>query len=211
MRTGYDHLVLVAPFVVISAIGLALAYGLPKYAASHVPQETKKMITSKIAESKSGRVERAVFGAGCFWGVEAAFRQTPGVLSTEVGYAGGTVINPTYEQVCTDTTGHAEVVAVEFDPGQVTYEQLLDVFFANHNPTQLNRQGPDFGKQYRSVVFYADETQKTAAESAKERLAASGKISKPIVTQIAPLTTYFPAEDYHQQYLEKRGLASCHL
>lgn len=211
MRTGYDHLVFVAPLVVITAVGLALAYGLPKYAATTVPQETKKMITNKIAESKSGRVERAVFGAGCFWGVEAAFRQTPGVLSTEVGYAGGTVMNPTYEQVCTNTTGHAEVVAVEFDPGQVTFEQLLDVFFANHNPTQLNRQGPDFGKQYRSVVYYDGDAQKTAAVAAKDRLTASGKFAKPIVTEIAPLTTYFAAEGYHQQYLEKRGLASCHL
>lgn len=215
MRTGYDKLILAAPLIIAVGLAATLSYVLPKFAASSAPsvatQETQKMITNKIAESKSGRVERAVFGAGCFWGVEAAFRQTPGVLSTEVGYAGGTVMNPTYEQVCTDTTGHAEVVAVEFDPGQVTFAQLLDIFFTNHNPTQLNRQGPDFGKQYRSVVFYADEAQQAAATAAKEQLAASGKFSKPIVTQIVPLTTYFPAEGYHQQYLEKRGMASCHL
>jgi peptide-methionine (S)-S-oxide reductase len=208
-RPAYNTVALVA--VGVTAVGLSAAYVLLKYAGTVSQQETKKMVTAKIADSKSGRVERAVFGAGCFWGVEAAFRRTPGVLSTEVGYAGGTLLNPTYEQVCTDTTGHAEVVAVEFDPGQVTYDQLLDVFFNNHNPTQLNRQGPDFGKQYRSAVFYADDAQRQAAEAAKERLAASGKHAKPIVTQIAPLSNYFPAEDYHQQYLEKRGMASCHL
>ena len=216
MRSGFQWLVLAIPLVVAAGGALLLAYVVPRPAAvapspSTSTQETPKVITSKIAESKSGRVERAVFGAGCFWGVEAAFRRTPGVLSTEVGYAGGTVLNPSYEQVCTDTTGHAEVVAVEFDPGQVTFDQLLDVFFANHTPTQLIRQGPDFGKQYRSVVFYADEAQHQAAEAAKTRAGASGKWTSPIVTQIAPLTTYFPAEDYHQQYLEKRGKASCHL
>lgn len=169
------------------------------------------MVTAKIADSKSGRVERAVFGAGCFWGVESAFRSTPGVLKTEVGYAGGSLLNPTYEQVCTDTTGHAEVVAVEFDPAEVSFDQLLDVFWNNHNPTQLNRQGPDFGKQYRTVVFYADDAQRQTAEASKQRLAASGKFSKPIVTEIVPLTNYFPAEGYHQQYLEKRGMTHCHL
>jgi peptide-methionine (S)-S-oxide reductase len=183
----------------------------PSDVAVSPTQEKPKMITSKFAESKSGRVEKAVFGAGCFWGVEAAFRRTPGVLSTTVGYAGGAVVNPTYEQVCTDTTGHAEVVQVEFDPGQITFEQLLEVFWTNHNPTQLNRQGPDFGKQYRSVVFYVDDAQRATAEASKERLAASGKFSKPVVTQIAPLTTFYAGEEYHQQYLEKRGLSHCHL
>lgn len=177
------------------------------------PQHTegKKVVQSKIAESKSGKKAQAVFGAGCFWGVEAAFRRTPGVLLTEVGYAGGSVLKPTYEQVCTDTTGHAEVVRVEYDPEEISFEKLLDVFFDNHNPTQLNRQGPDFGKQYRTVVFFADEAQRTAAEAAKEKLSASGKWPQPIVTQIVPLVNYFPAEDYHQQYLEKRGLSHCHL
>ena len=183
----------------------------PSDVAVSPSQEKPKMITSKFAESKSGRVEKAVFGAGCFWGVEAAFRKTPGVLSTTVGYAGGAVVNPTYEQVCTDTTGHAEVVQVEFDPGQITFEQLLEVFWTNHNPTQLNYQGPDYGKQYRSVVFYVDATQRATAEASKERLAASGKFSKPVVTQIAPLTTFYAGEEYHQQYLEKRGLSHCHL
>ncbi len=183
----------------------------PSDVAVSPSQEKPKMITSKFAESKSGRVEKAVFGAGCFWGVEAAFRKTPGVLSTTVGYAGGAVVNPTYEQVCTDTTGHAEVVQVEFDPGQISFEQLLEVFWTSHNPTQLNRQGPDFGKQYRTVIFYVDDAQRATAEASKERLAASGKFSKPIVTQIAPLTTFYAGEEYHQQYLEKRGLSHCHL
>lgn len=216
MRTAYRIYFL----IVFCLLAVALGAVLPRLAARLktdndegvvVPEETKKMVTAKIAESKSGRVERAVFGAGCFWGVEAEFRRTPGVLKTEVGYAGGTVLNPTYEQICTDTTGHAEVVAVDFDPAEVSFDQLLDVFWANHNPTQLNRQGPDFGKQYRTVVFYADDAQKQTAEASKQRLAESGKFSKPVVTQIVPLTNYFPAEDYHQQYLEKRGLSHCHL
>jgi peptide-methionine (S)-S-oxide reductase len=221
MRTAYKLYFL----IVFCLVAVALGAVLPKIAnrlkagsdegpviePASSSQESKKMVTAKIADSKSGRVERAVFGAGCFWGVEAAFRRTPGVLQTEVGYAGGTVLNPTYEQVCTDTTGHAEVVAVEFDPAEVSFDQLLDVFFSNHNPTQLNFQGPDFGKQYRSVVFYADDAQKQAAEASKQKLAESGKFSKPVVTQIVPLVNYFPAEGYHQQYLEKRGLSHCHL
>jgi peptide-methionine (S)-S-oxide reductase len=224
MSTGKGLLVLVAGLVVVA--GLSAAYRLPRWISSDaatspvstaaqppssVSPEVKKVIQSKIAESKSGKVSQAVFGAGCFWGVEAAFRRTPGVLLTEVGYAGGSVLNPTYEQVCTDTTGHAEVVRVEFDPEEISFEKLLDVFFENHNPTQLNRQGPDFGKQYRTVVFYTDEAQKTAAETAKEKLAASGKFKQPVVTQIVPLINYFPAEGYHQQYLEKKGLTHCHL
>jgi peptide-methionine (S)-S-oxide reductase len=211
MRIDNDYFYAIGPIVVLTVVGVGFAVALPKYAGRLSKQETNKMVTAKIADSKSGRVERAVFGAGCFWGVESVFRETPGVLSTGVGYAGGTVPNPTYEQVCTDTTGHAEVVEVLFDPGQVSYDQLLDVFFNNHNPTQLNRQGPDFGKQYRSVVFYADDAQRVAAEAAKNRAAGSGKFSKPVVTEISPLTTYYPAEDYHQQYNEKRGVKSCHL
>lgn len=153
----------------------------------------------------------ATFGAGCFWGVEAAFRRVPGVTGTAVGYAGGRVENPSYEQVCTDTTGHAEVVQVEFDPAQVAYDQLLEVFWNSHNPTQLNRQGPDFGKQYRSVIFVHDDEQRAAAEASRERLAASGRHARPIVTEIAPAGPFYRAEEYHQQYLEKRGAASCHL
>ena len=152
---------------------------------------------------------QATFGAGCFWGVEVAFRQVPGVIDATVGYAGGTVADPSYEQVCTGRTGHAEVVQVEYDPAQVRYEQLLDVFFANHDPTQLNRQGPDVGTQYRSVIFYHDEAQAQAARAAKDALQASGRHRRPMVTEIVPFSNFFRAEEYHQRYLEKRGLASC--
>jgi peptide-methionine (S)-S-oxide reductase len=155
--------------------------------------------------------EKATFGAGCFWGVEATFRKIPGVLSTAVGYIGGTLENPTYEDVCTDTTGHAEAVEVEFDPAVVSYDALLDVFWNNHDPTTLNRQGPDVGTQYRSAIFYHTPEQKAAAEASKERLDKSGKFPRPIVTEIAPATTFYRAEEYHQRYLEKRGLASCHV
>jgi peptide-methionine (S)-S-oxide reductase len=152
---------------------------------------------------------KATFGAGCFWGVEAAFRQIPGVTGTAVGYEGGAKENPTYHDVCTDRTGHAEVVQVEVDPSKVTYDQLLDVFWENHDPTTLNRQGPDIGTQYRSVIFYHNEKQKAAAEVSKERWQA--KFKRPIVTQIIPAETFYEAEDYHQQYLEKRGLSHCHI
>lgn len=153
--------------------------------------------------------EKATFGAGCFWGVEATFRQISGVTNAIVGYAGGTKENPTYEDVCTDKTGHAEVVEVEFDPAQVKYDQLLDVFWSSHNPTTLNRQGPDVGAQYRSVIFYHSPEQKAAAEASKEKLAASGRFNKPIVTQIELAPKFWPAEDYHQRYLEKRGQTHC--
>ena len=169
------------------------------------------MITNKIADLKSGKVSQATFGAGCFWGVEATFRKLPGVLSTAVGFAGGQTDNPTYKDVCYTDTGHAEVVHVEFDPEQISYAQLVDVFFANHNPTTLNRQGPDVGSQYRSAVFYHDDAQRAAAEAAKQKLGESGRWGRPIVTQIVPFTKFYAAEEYHQQYLEKRGLSSCHL
>ena len=155
--------------------------------------------------------KKATFGAGCFWGVEAAFRQIDGVKKTEVGYEGGTLDNPTYEDVCSHTTGHAEVVEVTYDHEQVSYEQLLDVFWAKHNPTQLNRQGWDVGDQYRSVVFVHDEEQRAAAERSKAELESSGRYKKPVVTVIEPAQTFYVAEDYHQQYLEKRGLSSCHV
>ncbi len=155
--------------------------------------------------------ETATFGAGCFWGVEAEFRRTPGVTATAVGYEGGALDNPTYKDVCTDRTGHAEVVQVEFDPALVSYNDLLKVFWTNHDPTTLNRQGPDFGSQYRSVVFYHSPEQQEQAENSKAALEASGVFKRPIVTQIVPAETFYIAEDYHQQYLEKRGLASCHI
>lgn len=153
--------------------------------------------------------EKATFGAGCFWGVEATFRQIPGVTNAAVGYAGGTKENPTYEDVCTDRTGHAEVVEVDFDPAQVSYEKLLDVFWANHNPTTPNRQGPDVGSQYRSVIFYHSPQQKAAAEASKEKLGQSGKFNSPIVTLIEPASKFWRAEEYHQRYLEKRGQTHC--
>ena len=155
--------------------------------------------------------ELATFGAGCFWGVEVAFRNVKGVKDALVGYLGGTMANPTYKDVCTGRTGHAEVVQVEFDPAEVSYEKLLDVFWENHNPTTLNRQGPDVGTQYRSAIFYHSDEQKRIAEESKARMTASGKFSRPIVTEITPATTFYKAEDYHQRYLEKRGLASCHI
>ena len=156
-------------------------------------------------------MERATFAAGCFWGVEATFRQMPGVTSTRVGYTGGKTENPTYKEVCTDRTGHAEAVEVEFDPAQVTYTQLLKVFFENHDPTQVNRQGPDWGSQYRTAIFFHSPEQQSQAEQFKQELEKAHRYSKPIATQIVPAVTFYPAEDYHQQYLEKRGLASCHI
>jgi peptide-methionine (S)-S-oxide reductase len=153
--------------------------------------------------------EKATFGAGCFWGVEETFRQLPGVLATAVGYAGGNKEKPTYEDVCSDETGHAEVVEVEFDPNKIGYDKLLEVFWSNHNPTQLNRQGPDVGTQYRSVVFYHSPQQKAQAETAKASLEKSGRFSKPVVTQIEPAPTFWRAEEYHQKYLQKRGQTHC--
>jgi peptide-methionine (S)-S-oxide reductase len=153
--------------------------------------------------------EKAMFGAGCFWGVETTFRNIKGVKDAAVGYAGGTTDNPTYEDVCTDETGHAEVVEVEFDPTQVSYEQLLDVFWANHDPTTLNRQGPDVGAQYRSVIFTYSPEQKATAEQSKAEMGAGGRFRRPIVTQIEPAPKFHRAEEYHQRYLEKRGLSHC--
>lgn len=156
-------------------------------------------------------MEKATFGAGCFWGVEAAFRELPGVVDAAVGYLGGTLKNPTYHDVCTDTTGHAEVVEVTYDPKQISYERLLELFWSIHNPTTLNRQGPDVGTQYRSAVFYHTPEQQAAAEKSKQELAASGRFARPIVTEITPASEFYRAEEYHQQYLAKRGLRNCHI
>ena len=156
-------------------------------------------------------MKKATFSAGCFWGVEETFRRIPGVIFTAVGYEGGSFPNPTYHNVCNDETGHAEVVEVEYDPEKVSYEKLLEVFWAAHDPTTLNRQGPDRGTQYRSAVFVHDDEQQVIAETSKKEAQASGRFRRPIVTEIRPATTFWKAEDYHQQYLARRGQSSCHI
>ncbi|MCV0366826.1 MAG: peptide-methionine (S)-S-oxide reductase MsrA [Nitrosopumilus sp.] len=150
---------------------------------------------------------KATFGAGCFWHVEDLFNKTKGIKSTHVGYIGGQLPNPTYEEVCTDQTGHAEAVEVEFDPDEISYEELLDVFWNNHNPTTLNRQGPDVGRQYRSAIFVHDEEQKKIAEKSKQDLENSGRFENPVVTEIVPAPTFYKAEEYHQKYFKKHGFS----
>lgn len=154
---------------------------------------------------------KASFAAGCFWGVEAAFRQVEGVLETAVGYSGGRTENPTYESVCAGRTGHAETVELEYDPAKVSYEQLLDVFWENHDPTTLNRQGPDVGDQYRSAIFFGTPEQEAAAIASKESREKSGRYKRPIVTEITSASTFYRAEEYHQRYLEKHGMAHCRI
>ena len=165
----------------------------------------------KEIQQENSEMATAIFGAGCFWGVEAAFRQIVGVKATAVGYAGGNIDNPTYEEVCSDKTGHAEVVKVEYDPSEVSYDELLKVFWTNHDPTQVNRQGPDVGHQYRSVIFFTTPEQEAAAKNSLEKLDESGEYSRPIATSIEPASTFWKAEEYHQQYLEKRGLSTCKI
>lgn len=198
----------------VATILAVLAVKLVSAQATTAPKITTDRTSQPLRLDEKGepvKMEKATFGAGCFWGVEAVFRQTKGVKSTQVGYMGGTTRNPTYKEVCTDRTGHAEVVEVTYDPGEVSYEELLKVFFDNHNPTQVNRQGPDFGTQYRSAIFYHSPEQKAAAEKAKEALARSGKWRQRIATEITPASEFWRAEEYHQQYLEKNGLANCHI
>ncbi len=154
---------------------------------------------------------KATFGAGCFWGVEEEFRKVEGVRDTAVGYAGGSLENPTYKDVCSDRTGHAEVVEVDYDPAEASYETLLDVFWNGHDPTQLNRQGPDVGTQYRSVIFFHSPEQEAAARASKARQDESGRFRRPIATVIEPAPNFWRAEEYHQRYLDKRGLGSCHV
>ena len=155
--------------------------------------------------------EKATFGAGCFWGVEANFREIDGVVDAVSGYEGGHTLNPTYKDVCTDRTGHAEVVQVEYDPARVSYEKLLDLFWNSHDPTQVNRQGPDTGTQYRTVIFFHTPEQEQAARASKSGLEASGRFRRPVATAIEPAQTFYRAEEYHQQYLAKRGLRHCHI
>ncbi len=156
-------------------------------------------------------MEKATFGAGCVWGVEKTFRDASGVTDTAVGYLGGTVENPTYEEVCTGRSGHAEVVQLEFDPAKISYRDLLEIFWSNHDPTTMNRQGPDTGSQYRSAIFFHTPEQKAIAEESKRAADAGGRFRDPVVTEITPASTFYRAEDYHQRYLEKRGLGSCHI
>ena len=155
--------------------------------------------------------EIATFGAGCFWGIEAGFRRVPGVLDAVSGYSGGHMLNPTYKDVCTDHTGHAEVVQVTFDPAKVSYQALLDTFWQMHDPTQVNRQGPDYGSQYRSAIFFHSPQQEATAKKSKAALEASGKFRRPIATEITAAGPFYRAEEYHQRYLEKRGATSCHI
>ncbi len=184
-------------------------------AAASPDRLSKRSDQTRSPMSGTHRSERdmalATFGAGCFWGVEVAFRQVPGVTNATVGYLGGHLENPTYQDVCTGTTGHAEVVQVEYDPDRVSYEQLLDVFWKSHDPTTLNRQGPDVGTQYRSAIFYHTPRQEAQARVSKEALEKSGRLSGLVVTEITPASAFYRAEEYHQRYLEKRGLASCHV
>jgi peptide methionine sulfoxide reductase msrA/msrB len=177
-------------------------------AAMKFVEDSKETTTVEKAGVQAG-LAQASFGAGCFWGVEAAFQQLPGVRETAVGYQGGTLKNPSYEDVCSGHTGHAEVVHVEFDPAKVSYNQLLDLFWEEHDPTTPNRQGPDVGTQYRSVIFYYTPEQKTEAENSKAKLEASGRFKRPIVTQIVPAPEFYRAVEYHQKYLEKRGQRHC--
>jgi peptide-methionine (S)-S-oxide reductase len=155
--------------------------------------------------------ETATFAAGCFWGVEVTFRNVDGVVDAIVGYTGGSTENPTYKQVCNDNTGHAEAIEVTFDPERVSYDELLEVFWQNHDPTQVNRQGPDYGTQYRSAIFFHSPEQEEAARKSKQALDASGRLSRPVATEITAASTFWPAEDYHQRYLEKRGQATCRI
>jgi peptide-methionine (S)-S-oxide reductase len=165
-----------------------------------------------LAEDNSKNMKTAVFGMGCFWGVESLFRKVPGVMDAIVGYTGGELANPTYEDVCNSETGHAEAVEVTYDPEKVSYDRLLEVFWNNHNPTTPNQQGPDRGSQYRSVIFYHDAEQKKSALASKQALESSGKWQKPIVTEISPAQTFYKAEEYHQRYFEKAGIEpTCHL
>ena len=167
--------------------------------------------SNELQRSTNVALEKAVFGAGCFWGVEARFDELNGVIDTAVGYAGGDLEHPTYKEVCTDRTGHAEVVQVTFDNSRLTFDQLLDTFFALHDPTQVNRQGPDWGSQYRSVIFCLSDQQATQARARIAELNASGTYRLPIATQVLNAPTFWKAEEYHQKYLEKRGMVSCHI
>ena len=193
--------------IILAGTLLAAAAALVALTAPAAKKETAPMTAPDPADL--AKYPRATFAAGCFWGVEAAFRRVPGVVDAAVGYTGGTLPNPTYRDVCSDRTGHAEAVEVVFDPARVTYEQLLDAFWAMHDPTTLNRQGPDHGSQYRSAIFFHGPEQEVAARASKERLGRSGRFPRPIVTEITPAGTFWRAEEYHQRYHEKHGGGGC--
>ncbi|BCW97437.1 MAG: hypothetical protein KatS3mg024_0264 [Armatimonadota bacterium] len=198
-------------FTLISVAVLAIAVLASLARERRMEQRSNLQFVTEtsIADAEGDKkLQKATFGAGCFWGVEAAFRKVEGVVDTAVGYSGGHTENPTYEDVCSHTTGHAEVVQVTFDPSKVSYRQLLDVFWNIHDPTQVNRQGPDIGDQYRSVIFYHSEEQRRAAEESKAALEASGRLDRPVATKIEPAKTFWRAEEYHQRYYEKRGISS---
>lgn len=194
----------------LAALGIGTAA-----AAEPTPSPSKSshgLVLTRSAQKKlPGKTELASFAAGCFWGVEQEFRKQKGVLATAVGYMGGHTQNPTYKEVCGDTTGHAEAVQIEFDPKIVTYSELLDIFWHLHDPTTPNRQGPDVGSQYRSAIFYHSTKQKLAAEKSRDLLQKSAELPDPIVTEIVAAPTFYPAEEYHQQYVEKGGRAACHI
>jgi peptide-methionine (S)-S-oxide reductase len=175
-----------------------------------MPNASNGLPAGRTQEEKIMTTEIATFGAGCFWGVEAAFSRVPGVVEAVSGYSGGHTENPSYKDVCTDETGHAEVVQVTYDPAKVSFEKLLEVFWTMHDPTQVNRQGPDFGSQYRTAIFFHTPEQEATAKKVKADLNASGKFKKPIATEITAAGQFYRAEEYHQKYLEKRGAASCH-
>lgn len=189
----------------LAGLVICLQTGLSSAAADAVPTAAKTTGEGKV----SAKLERALFSEGCFWKVQSVFSKVPGVVKTTVGYCGGKVANPSYKMVCTDTTGHAETCLVEFDPTKTTYHKLLETFFSSHNPTTLNSQGPDFGTQYRSVIFYSTPEQEKEAEQMKEQLTKEHRFTSPIVTEIVAAKPFYSAEEYHQNYFEKHGMV-CH-
>lgn len=194
-----------------ATIWLAGLVGGPVCSNREPSPQTSAKLSGQDQKEVNVKIEKATFAAGCFWGVELDFSKIPGVIKTTVGYTGGSMKSPTYKDVCTDQTGHAEAVLIEFDPSKVSYEKLADAFFELHDPTQVNRQGPDHGTQYRTAIFYHSPEQKATAEAVKKRVTESGKFKKPIATNIVPAVEFWPAEDYHQQYFAKRGVTqSCH-
>ncbi len=199
----------------LGVVGVAMLALLSRSGGAHgdgPPRlSSRKLVLTRQAREPLPKTEVAAFAAGCFWGVEEEFRKTPGVVATAVGFSGGHTVNPSYEDVCTHTTGHAETAMVEYDPSEITYDQLLDVFWHLHDPTTRDRQGPDEGDQYRSSIFYFTPEQKVAALASRDKLQASGELDAPIVTEIVAAAPFYKAEEYHQQYVEKGGFASCHV